>query len=123
PTMIHDPSQEPLNMTTRTYPALIRPPQSPSPFPYTTLFRSRAGARLEPPPRGAESGRVHAHPDRDLLNTGRVRLSPAPPAPQFRSEEHTSELQSLSYIVSRLLLVKKTNNDNMRLLEMMTVGT
>src|SRR5229473_1384786 len=54
-------------------------------FPYTTLFRSRA-ARFE-------GGRVR----RGLLGGG--------PAP--RSEEHTSELQSLAYLVCRLLLEKK----------------
>src|SRR2546425_3686537 len=34
---------------------------------------------------------------------------PAPPAPPTRSEEHTSELQSLAYLVCRLLLEKKKN--------------
>src|SRR5438046_3643353 len=60
-------------------------------FPYTTLFRSRRRSSL--------------------------RRSAAPPAPQgtaertprarWRSEEHTSELQSLTNLVCRLLLEKK----------------
>src|SRR2546425_9673754 len=33
------------------------------------------------------------------------------PAPALRSEEHTSELQSLAYLVCRLLLEKKKNGD------------
>src|SRR2546425_5650237 len=35
----------------------------------------------------------------------------------FRSEEHTSELQSLAYLVCRLLLEKKKNNDNLTLIK------
>src|SRR5687767_15553693 len=60
-----------------------RPPRS-TLFPYTTLFRSRA---ILPRP-------VHAMP--------RISHQPGP-----RSEEHTSELQSLAYLVCRLLLEKK----------------
>src|ERR1041384_5479810 len=63
-----------------------RPPRSPL-FPYTTLFRSRGAAR-----------RDRRHP------RGRRRADAAAPA---RSEEHTSELQSLAYLVCRLLLEKK----------------
>src|SRR2546430_11786693 len=65
-----------------------RPPRS-TLFPYTTLFRSRrvGGARLRRPPRG--SGRRRAI------------------SPHQRSEEHTSELQSQSNLVCRLLLEKK----------------
>src|SRR5215204_4136901 len=61
-----------------------RPPRS-TLFPYTTLFRSAAADR----PRAARPGRA-----------------PAPPRP-LRSEEHTSELQSHSDLVCRLLLEKK----------------
>src|SRR2546425_7150852 len=68
-----------------------RPPRS-TLFPYTTLFRSRPDRRL---------------PDGD----GRAfRLVPgALEKPVHRSEEHTSELQSLAYLVCRLLLEKKKN--------------
>src|SRR5438093_6697643 len=63
-----------------------RPPRS-TLFPYTTLFRSR--------PRWPAAAR-----DRPA---GRGRASPRRP----RSEEHTSELQSLTNLVCRLLLEKK----------------
>src|SRR2546430_5942790 len=67
-----------------------RPPRS-TLFPYTTLFRSEAD-------RGAESRSVGARgrPDR-----GQDRQAGR------RSEEHTSELQSQSNLVCRLLLEKK----------------
>src|SRR5262249_58322286 len=95
------------------------PPTSP-PFPYTTLFRSRdrvaeggprrrGGRRRQShraahPRRGAQAGGSDQEPARDGA-TGR--------APRRRSEEHTSELQSLTNLVCRLLLEKKkTNNVN-----------
>src|SRR6266404_8804232 len=65
-----------------------RPPRS-TLFPYTTLFRSpRACAALTVP-------KLYRRP-----GTPRSR----------RSEEHTSELQSLAYLVCRLLLEKKKPN-------------
>src|SRR2546421_7580977 len=72
-----------------------RPPRS-TLFPYTTLFRSRLlrdGAR-----------RSAAGPRR-----ARTRNRPGLALEQ-RSEEHTSELQSRSDLVCRLLLEKKKNN-------------
>src|SRR5438046_6308610 len=88
---------------------LRRPPRS-TLFPYTTLFRSSAafderhqGTRASRPDRrvplvaclqsdaGVDGG--HATPDPDRSRA--------------RSEEHTSELQSLTNIVCRLLLEKK----------------
>src|SRR5438034_8657114 len=70
---------------------LRRPPRSPL-FPYTTLFRSEAVSHsLHDAPRQVLPG----HGERV---EGRVQL---------RSEEHTSELQSHSEIVCRLLLEKK----------------
>src|SRR5687767_15743227 len=65
-----------------------RPPRS-TLFPYTTLFRSQLGRRLEIREQGE---RADPH---------------ALPALTLRSEEHTSELQSLAYLVCRLLLEKK----------------
>src|SRR2546423_2942275 len=76
-----------------------RPPRS-TLFPYTTLFRSHAS----PGPhrrRGMDPRRVH--PTRTPIRP----LQSTPPASRRRSEEHTSELQSLAYLVCRLLLEKK----------------
>src|SRR2546425_6873065 len=79
-----------------------RPPRS-TLFPYTTLFRSR---RVEHPPRGAPDVRPGAVA-LDEGDDGPVGHDPAP-----RSEEHTSELQSLAYLVCRLLLEKKKVNSS-----------
>src|SRR2546423_4338819 len=70
-----------------------RPPRS-TLFPYTTLFRSllwfsRAAARG------------------DAKAKAQLRDVSQAMTPQERSEEHTSELQSLAYLVCRLLLEKK----------------
>src|SRR5229473_7321518 len=70
-----------------------RPPRS-TLFPYTTLFRSPPRTPCHRGPRPAPAGH----------RTG-FRASPACRSP--RSEEHTSELQSLAYLVCRLLLEKK----------------
>src|SRR5206468_12857905 len=81
---------------------LRRPPRS-TLFPYTTLFRSRRrrGSRpSEGQRRLAERGRHPAH--RHQRRRVRVADAAAP-----RSEEHTSELQSRSDLVCRLLLEKK----------------
>src|SRR5438093_8617631 len=67
-----------------------RPPRS-TLFPYTTLFRSPPLSR-EPPP------------DRSLRPSESLAASPKS---GWRSEEHTSELQSLTNLVCRLLLEKK----------------
>src|SRR5258705_9882789 len=73
-----------------------RPPRS-TLFPYTTLFRSRCPWRRP----WRESGAAPPH----------RRTAAAPIAPRsgqrLRSEEHTSELQSLRHLVCRLLLEKK----------------
>src|SRR2546430_12766743 len=76
-----------------------RPPRS-TLFPYTTLFRS-----LCAPARALAAGR-----DRDGLRRGRVVVERAGArASGSRSEEHTSELQSQSNLVCRLLLEKKNH--------------
>src|SRR2546428_11922870 len=79
-----------------------RPPRS-TLFPYTTLFRSsdrasRACARATP----------LAPTDGSLRAAARQRVA-GPAARDTRSEEHTSELQSRSDLVCRLLLEKKKN--------------
>src|SRR2546423_8694502 len=74
-----------------------RPPRS-TLFPYTTLFRSDPAADLDALlPRDADILHLHFPVRRTLRRTGKWR----------RSEEHTSELQSLAYLVCRLLLEKK----------------
>src|SRR2546425_2489577 len=92
---------------------MIRPPPRPPLFPYPPLSRSLPG-----PPRAARR-RSAAGPGGLPGTTRRAELSPsrghardAPGAEcleilQDRSEEHTSELQSLAYLVCRLLLEKK----------------
>src|SRR5687767_15612262 len=85
-----------------------RPPRS-TLFPYTTLFRSVKDARTEgqcrkkqrqadpsEAPAAAPPGREQAEGD--------------------RSEEHTSELQSLAYLVCRLLLEKKKKKKRQKIL-------
>src|SRR2546423_5897193 len=81
-----------------------RPPRS-TLFPYTTLFRSGVG-KNEQEPAGESPGEAWARPGRDI-----ERGDELPTSPDFRSEEHTSELQSLAYIVCRLLLEKKRRSD------------
>src|SRR2546430_7346629 len=85
-----------------------RPPRS-TLFPYTTLFRSRRSAEIIG---GAQAQKLpalsrwtdHLH-HRDLDAERGHALAGAPAHP--RSEEHTSELQSQSNLVCRLLLEKK----------------
>src|SRR2546425_2646297 len=82
-----------------------RPPRS-TLFPYTTLFRSPC-RHVERPLRQREQAIE--------LRIGILRLVPRHARPigegqghdAERSEEHTSELQSLAYLVCRLLLEKK----------------
>src|SRR5438270_10125303 len=74
---------------------LRRPPRS-TLFPYTTLFRSD---RLVSP---AAAGSAAAEG-----TAGRHRANAVAPSGVPRSEEHTSELQSQSNLVCRLLLEKK----------------
>src|SRR2546421_7921128 len=97
-----------------------RPPRS-TLFPYTTLFRSRA-ARRDGPGAGARgAGRFVAVPGgadarASRRRAGRGLAAPVPRgaarrAGRRRSEEHTSELQSRSDLVCRLLLEKKKKKE------------
>src|SRR2546425_6155732 len=84
-----------------------RPPRS-TLFPYTTLFRSAPG----PPSRGLDRDPRRAvlcvrAPVPVVHRAAAARPERAPAARRQRSEEHTSELQSLAYLVCRLLLEKK----------------
>src|SRR5438046_3860820 len=78
-----------------------RPPRS-TLFPYTTLFRSPLlpGARPRAAPARCRARRTPAR------GAARAALRARSPA-RRRSEEHTSELQSLTNLVCRLLLEKK----------------
>src|SRR2546430_7841877 len=75
-----------------------RPPRS-TLFPYTTLFRSALDGAI-------------ATPDEQHVN--------APGSRATRSEEHTSELQSQSNLVCRLLLEKKKKKTNTGVLDRVT---
>src|SRR5438034_10671009 len=79
---------------------LILPPPTSTLFPYTTLFRSSRS----PEPRA----------DHRRHGPGRFISSRAAAGEGIRSEEHTSELQSHSDLVCRLLLEKKKNNTSNR---------
>src|SRR3546814_7157686 len=103
-----------------------RPPRSTRTdtlFPYTTLFRSSRGRTYRPPCRKPRAGRAaagerderrngaaaHAVADRDRLRSdGRRSRRP-------RSEEHTSELQSLMRISYAVFCLKKKKNTNLTL--------
>src|SRR2546427_3709293 len=77
-----------------------RPPRS-TLFPYTTLFRSPKGAMLSHRNLAVTSRLASA---REGLRADDETLA------YLRSEEHTSELQSQSKLVCRLLLEKKKKN-------------
>src|SRR3989441_10554439 len=89
-----------------------RPPRS-TLFPYTTLFRSHITAHevQEQASRhgGAEPRTVEGRVLPEVTALPRHVPEPAEPERRHRerSEEHTSELQSLAYLVCRLLLEKK----------------
>src|SRR5205823_9587271 len=74
-----------------------RPPRS-TLFPYTTLFRS-----------------IVRSPCSSLMPRSRIAARCRPRA--TRSEEHTSELQSLAYLVCRLLLEKKKQDSESQIIE------
>src|SRR2546430_5364223 len=89
-----------------------RPPRS-TLFPYTTLFRSlgavtgvesRAARHIVIDPEGTACGA-----EGDAPGVLQHRIPVRGGARQVRSEEHTSELQSQSNLVCRLLLEKKKN--------------
>src|SRR5258705_2425497 len=77
-----------------------RPPRS-TLFPYTTLFRSLSTSANGRGSRQAVQRGMYPPIESPFL-TSFNRLA--------RSEEHTSELQSLRHLVCRLLLEKKKNN-------------
>src|SRR5687767_15780555 len=80
---------------------IIPPPPTSTLFPYTTLFRS-AG---RPDRRAIRPLSIVSDPLSVATDNGQRTTDNGQPA--VRSEEHTSELQSLAYLVCRLLLEKK----------------
>src|SRR2546425_9076480 len=86
-----------------------RPPRS-TLFPYTTLFRSRSqqpsGSSETQSPDLAGDGAQFGAGDTCRATDDTLWAASAEPA-SVRSDEHTSELQSLAYLVCRLLLEKK----------------
>src|SRR2546425_1370247 len=79
-----------------------RPPRS-TLFPYTTLFRSS-------PDIATLSHRTCLHIAALVRRRRKENVHEGVLVPPARSEEHTSELQSLAYLVCRLLLEKKKKN-------------
>src|SRR2546425_9605068 len=84
-----------------------RPPRS-TLFPYTTLFRSRGRGQPAWQRPGAP------RPDAEVRLPGAEARRGLRSLEEDRSEEHTSELQSLAYLVCRLLLEKKKKNVSKR---------
>src|SRR5207253_10003501 len=101
---------------------LLRPPPSPTLFPYTTLFRSAyaavaperiVAARVENDHGEALAAALDL-PDQRIVDIDAVVLQlvffvhrSVHGKQEVRSEEHTSELQSRGHLVCRLLLEKK----------------
>src|SRR6266853_4050510 len=83
-------------MCTSFFFLMIRRPPRSTLFPYTTLFRSRRACGGSP-----DASRSACRTRRARARTAACARSPP------RSEEHTSELQSQSNLVCRLLLEKK----------------
>src|SRR2546430_5224704 len=93
-----------------------RPPRS-TLFPYTTLFRSGVRGAVDADEAAAPADEVEQRPPNLLAERQAARREeedgPTPgqrldgEARELRSEEHTSELQSQSNLVCRLLLEKK----------------
>src|SRR2546430_11034820 len=96
-----------------------RPPRS-TLFPYTTLFRSRRALLRAPDGRAAPGHQAREHPllagapDRGGLRDRQGDQYRGWGEPDPRSEEHTSELQSQSNLVCRLLLEKKKKRTTSR---------
>src|SRR5262245_62506655 len=96
----------------------LRPPKS-TLFPYTTLFRSGEGrdpadqqARHDHHPGADHPGRVGDPAAVLVVGDQRHQHQSGARRRRHRSEEHTSELQSLRHLVCRLLLEKKKKKKN-----------
>src|SRR5262249_58429593 len=99
---------------------LPRPP-TPTLFPYPTLFRSPSQPQVPARRRSGRTShrRTATATSRARSTSTRRRRAPSPPRTstwaQTRSAEHTSELQSLTKLVCRLLLEKKNSILNYQL--------
>src|SRR5687767_15248394 len=87
---------------------MIRQPPRSTLFPYTTLFRSHDGVLFT----DQQYHNIGIGMDQPTPDGGRANFTKKPEdtgafKTPTRSEEHTSELQSLAYLVCRLLLEKK----------------
>src|SRR2546427_3562797 len=87
-----------------------RPPRS-TLFPYTTLFRSPTPASSTKVPICASQPDAGASDDEGVRVRGPACVITPVRIQRSRSEEHTSELQSQSNLVCRLLLEKKKKNN------------
>src|SRR5438093_8690867 len=87
---------------------MIRRPRTSTLFPYTTLFRSRFDGPIVGAAGDRSRGSDHTDGAGARRRDGRTR------ARLDRSEEHTSELQSLTNLVCRLLLEKKKQRERRR---------
>src|SRR5437899_8250718 len=84
---------------------MLRPPPTSTLFPYTTLFRSR----LQEIPGVTVYGPKDLESRVGVVSFNIEGIHPHDVDVERRSEEHTSELQSLRHLVCRLLLEKKKN--------------
>src|SRR3546814_8949965 len=99
-----------------------RPPRSTRTdtlFPYTTLFRSVDLVRLRPP-RNAEEAR-RGEVERQFLDRGIEFEGLAAPLADARSEEHTSELQSLMRISYAVFCLKKKTRSTEQVINMIYI--
>src|SRR5206468_7016765 len=97
--------------------SIAPPPPTSTLFPYTTLFRSvtfivPSSAAMLAPTRPASARPVRTGPSSSIMvlpTSVPTKYNGTAPVKVYRSEEHTSELQSRSDLVCRLLLEKKNN--------------
>src|SRR2546430_11378107 len=104
-------------MCLRFFFLMIRRPPRSTLFPYTTLFRSKVTGEVRIAPTAAlgvhrlRAITLDGPSTSALFSVGQFRSGRAIERDRARSEEHTSELQSQSNLVCRLLLEKKKKQD------------
>src|SRR5688500_19621734 len=90
---------------------MLRPPPTSTLFPYTTLFRSEEWPAMRRRLKDRLVGKEENY-DHEIIRADGERHWISVRALPYRSEEHTSELQSPCNLVCRLLLEKKKNTQN-----------